>query len=166
MVDGAVQPAPHRDVVKAAMLDRLEASGRTGVGFVEGFGLGRGALAMSYNAVRENVIVVGTNDDDMSVAVNRIAELSGGVVAARDGEVVSEVALPLFGLQSDQPADVAIESFAAMDAAIAEELGCDRQYPLFGLEFLLCPYPETPGIRICDYGLFDVGEREPLELFV
>lgn len=166
VVDGAVQPDPGRDVVKAAMLDRLEASGRTGVGFVEGFGLGRGALAMSYNAVRENVIVIGTNDDDMSVAVNRIAELNGGVVAARDGEVVSEVALPLFGLQSDQPADDAIESFAAMDAAIAEELDCDRPYPLFGLEFLLCPYPETPGIRICDYGLFDVGERAQLELFV
>lgn len=164
--DGDIKPEVANDIAKVAMLDRLEASGRTGIGFVEGFGLGAGALGFSYNAVRENVVVLGTNNADMSTTVNRIAELNGGVVATRDGEVRAEVPLPLFGLQSDQPASVAIEQFDDMDEAIRDHLECDRANPLFGLEFLLCPYPETPGIRISDYGLFDVGNREQLDLLL
>lgn len=162
--DGDITPDVENDIAKVAMLDRLEASGRKGVGFVDGFGLGAGALGFSYNAVRQNVVVIGTNNGDMSATVNRLAELNGGVVATRDGEVRAEVPLPLFGLQSDRSAETAIEQFEAMDDAIHDELACDRENPLFGLEFLLCPYPETPGIRISDYGLFDVGEREQLDV--
>ena len=164
--DGAVQPVVEDDILKVAMLDRLEASGRTGVGFVEGFDLGKGALGISYNAVRENVVVIGTNDSDMAHVVNRIEALNGGVVAVSEGDTRAEVPLPLFGLQSIEPVDTAIEQFEAMDEAIRNDLECDRENPLFGLEFLLCPYPETPGVRISDYGLYDVGERERLELFL
>lgn len=164
--DGDVEPDVERDIAKVAMLDRLEASGRRGIGFVDGFGLGAGALGFSYNAVRENVAVIGTNNADMSTTVNRIAELDGGVVATRDGDVRAEVPLPLFGLQSDQPAERATQQFDAIDEVIREDLECDRENPLFGLEFLLCPYPETPGIRISDYGLYDVGNREQLDVMV
>ena len=164
--DGAVRPLVEEDIVKVAMIDRLEASGRTGVGFVDGFGLGAGALGISYNAVRENFVVIGTNDADMAATANRIEELDGGVVAVRDGEVCAEVPLPLFGLQSIESAETAVSQFEAIDAVIRDDLDCDRSTPLFSLEFLLCPYPETPGIRICDYGLYDVGERERLELLL
>lgn len=164
--EGDIKPDVERDIAKVAMLDRLEASGRKGVGFVNGFGLGAGALGFSYNAVRENVVVIGTNSADMSTTVNRIAELDGGVVATRDGDVRAEVPLPLFGLQSDQPVERAIEQFDVMDEAIREDLECDRENPLFGLEFLLCPYPETPGIRISDYGLYDIGDRERLDVIL
>lgn len=164
--EGDIKPDVERDIAKVAMLDRLEASGRKGVGFVNGFGLGAGALGFSYNAVRENVVVIGTNSADMSTTVNRIAELDGGVVATRDGDVRAEVPLPLFGLQSDQTVERAIEQFDVMDEAIREDLECDRENPLFGLEFLLCPYPETPGIRISDYGLYDIGDRERLDVIL
>ncbi|MFB6129860.1 MAG: adenine deaminase C-terminal domain-containing protein [Salinigranum sp.] len=163
--DGAVRLPEGDPVVKAAMVDRLESTGRTGVAFVDGFGLDAGALGMSYNAIRENVIVAGVDDDDMAAVVNRIADLDGGVVAVKHGEPVAEIPLPIFGIQSDRPIETVVEQFAAFDDAL-DELGCTHPMPLFSLEFHLCPYPETPGVRITDHGLFHVGDREPLDLFV
>lgn len=163
--DGAVQLPDDGDFAKAAMVDRIEGTGRTGVAFVEGFPLEAGAIAFSYNAIRENVIVEGVSDADMATAVNHIASLNGGVVAARDGEVVAEIPLRLFGIQSEEPIETVVEQFDDFRGALEDELGCGHPMPLFSMEFHLCPYPETPGVRITDHGLYHVGDREKLDLF-
>lgn len=163
--DGTVRLPDDEPVVKAAMVDRIEGTGRTGIAVVDGFPLESGAIGMSYNAIRENVIVAGVDDDDMATAVNHIAEMDGGVVAIDDGDVVAEIPLPIFGIQSDRPVETVVDQFATFDDAL-DELGCGHPMPLFSLEFHLCPYPETPGVRITDHGMFHIGDREQLDLFV
>ncbi len=69
------------------MLSRHGTNRNVGRGFVKGFGLKRGALASSVGHDSHNVIVVGADDADMAVAVNRLIELQGGFVSVLDGNV-------------------------------------------------------------------------------
>ena len=41
-----------------------------------------------------NLLVVGTNDADMALAVNTLAEVGGGMVVVADGEVLGLAELP------------------------------------------------------------------------
>ena len=91
------------DILKVAVLGRHSHHGSVGHGFVKGFGLRRGAIASSVGHDSHNVCVIGCNDSDMAVAVNRLIEIKGGFVAAVDGKVTAELALPVAGLMSDKP---------------------------------------------------------------
>jgi len=95
-----------RDLLKIAVIERHLASGRCGVGFVQGFGLKRGALASSVAHDSHNIIVVGTNDWDMLTAAQEIETMRGGLVAVDHGQVKARLPLPIAGLMSDQTIEV------------------------------------------------------------
>src|SRR5690606_30823058 len=122
------------DVLTLAMADRFLKGNGVGVGFVQGFGLRRGAMASTANSVCENLIAVGADIDDMALAMNRLAEIGGGKVVVADGEVLALVELPLLGLQSEDPLDVVSAKFDRAFAAIAD-LGCSLRDPFSQLEF-------------------------------
>ena len=65
-IDGYVQADPARDILKLACIERHRATGNVGVGFVVGLGLREGAIASSVAHDAHNIIVAGTNDDDMA----------------------------------------------------------------------------------------------------
>lgn len=157
--EGHVQPALDRDIVKVAVIERHEATGKVGVGLLQGFGLQRGAFGTAFHPVAMNLGIVGANDADMAVVANRIAELQGGFVAALDGEVIAEVALPLLGYLSSEPAERVVEEFRTVRATIAERLGCTVPGLYTTLGFLLLPV--SPGLHIVADGLVRVeyGER-------
>ena len=58
-----------RDILKMAVFERHHNTGNVGLGFVYGFGLKRGAIATTVGHDSHNLSVVGTNDEDMVVAV-------------------------------------------------------------------------------------------------
>src|SRR5215218_3253293 len=89
--DGAFVADVDRDVLKVAVLGRHSDHGSIGHGFVKGFGITRGAIASSIGHDSHNVCVIGCNDADMAVAVNRLIELRGGFAAAVDGKVTAEL---------------------------------------------------------------------------
>lgn len=141
------------DVIKVAVIERHGRNGNIGRGFVTGFGLKRGAIASSVGHDSHNICVVGANDSDMAVAVNRLIDLKGGFVVAEGGQVRAELALPVAGLMSLQPfADVA-KALVPLRAA-AKALGCALPDPLLQVAFL--PLPVIPHLKITDFGLFDV----------
>jgi adenine deaminase len=142
------------DVAYAAVVERHNATGRIGRGYVTGFGLRRGALASTVAHDAHNVVVIGASPDDMAVAVARLAELGGGQVAVLDGAVVAEVALPLAGLMSDRPADEVAGALHALNAAAAERLGVTVDEPFMQLSFLALSV--IPQLRLTDTGLMDV----------
>jgi len=150
---------PAGDVLKVAVLERHRGTGNVGRGFVHGFGLQRGALAASVGHDSHNVIVVGTNDADMAAAVNRLIELHGGFVAAADGAVLADLALPLAGLMSLRPAAEVAADLRRLHAA-ARGLGCRLDDPFLQLAFL--PLPVIPHLKITDRGLVDVDRFELL----
>jgi len=152
-----------RDILKLVVVERHRATGQVGVGFVTGFKLQRGALASSVAHDAHNVVVVGTNDADIVVAIRRMQELQGGLVAVAGGKVVAELGLPIAGLVSDQPLSEVIRLMAWLDAA-AHALGCDLHAPFMTLSFLsLSPIPE---LKLTDQGLIDATKMEQTSLFV
>jgi adenine deaminase len=144
------------DVAHAAVVERHNATGRIGRGYVAGFGLRRGALASTVAHDAHNVVVIGASPDDMAAAVARLAELGGGQVAVLDGAVVAEVALPLAGLMSDRPAAEVADALHALNAAAAERLGVTVDEPFMQLSFLALSV--IPQLRLTDTGLMDVDE--------
>ncbi len=139
--EGAVAPDPERDIAKIAVVERHFASGKVGLGFARGFGIERGAFGSSYHPGPVQIGIVGVNDADMAAVANRIAELNGGFVAVVDGRVVAEIALPLLGFLSEEPAEDVIAGFREVKRAIAAELGSD-----FAGLFTALAYTCMPGV--------------------
>src|SRR5690606_13225746 len=124
-----------------------------GRGFVRGFGLTRGALASSIGHDSHNICVVGADDEDMAVAVNRLIEMQGGVTVAAGGAVRAELALPVAGLMSAGRFEDVHRALVPLRAAV-KELGTSLKEPFLQAAFL--PLPVIPHLKITDFGLFDV----------
>jgi adenine deaminase len=141
------------DVARVCVIERHGKNGNIGRGFVTGFGLKHGAIASSVGHDSHNICVVGVDDADMAVAVNRIRELRGGFVVAANDRVLAELPLPLAGLMSLEPFEATRSSLLALRRT-ARELGCTLPEPFLQVAFL--PLPVIPHLKITDFGLFDV----------
>jgi adenine deaminase len=152
-----------RDILKMAVIERHQASGAMGIGFVKGFGLKGGALAASVAHDSHNIIVIGTNDNDMLIAARRIGDLRGGYVAVNDGEVLAQVPLPIAGLMSDQPLEV-VKHQVEIILQVSRQLGVELENPFMALSFLALPV--IPSLKLTDQGLVDVEQFKLVPLFV
>lgn len=142
-----------QDAIKLAVIERHGKNGNIGKSFVKGFGLQRGAIASSVAHDSHNIIVVGVNDADMAVAVNRVWEMQGGFVVAQAGKVVAELALPIAGLMTDAPFEVVADDLKKLRDA-AKGLGCVLPEPFLQVAFLALPV--IPHLKLTDRGLFNV----------
>lgn len=162
--NGSIGSDVDQDVLKVAMFDRYARWPEAGIGFIQGYGLARGAIGTSYNPFYNNVMVLGTNDADMAVAANAVADLGGGFVAVEGGEVRASVALPLCGLLSDEPADVVVPELERLYEVVAD-MGCTMPWPFHNLAFTAV-VGELPFLKMSDRGPFDVVKRELLSPIV
>jgi adenine deaminase len=144
---------PSRDLLKICVLERHGINGNIGRGFVRGFGLRQGALASSVGHDSHNVCVVGSDDEDMARAVNRLLELGGGFVAVQGGVVRAELALPFAGLMSLDTFEDVRHKLEALRAAVRTR-GCPLADPFLQLAFLQLPV--IPHLKITDFGMVDV----------
>jgi len=155
--DGAFVADVARDILKVAVLGRHNDRGDVGRGFVKGFDITRGAIASSIGHDSHNVCVIGCNDADMAVAVNRLIALRGGFAAAVEGHVVAELALPVAGLMSDRPFEEVEQGLRRLRNAVVG-LGTRLHEPFLQMAFLALPV--IPHLRITDKGLVDVDRFE------
>ncbi|MCG8404423.1 MAG: adenine deaminase [Phycisphaerales bacterium] len=144
---------PDRDLAKLVVIERHRASGEIGHGFARGFKLRSGALASSVAHDAHNLVAVGTNDRDMHLALQRLVKLNGGLVVARDGEVLADAPLPIAGLVTDQPADIAAQQLREVTEA-ARTLGCEFAQPFMALSFLSLSV--IGKLKLTNQGLIDV----------
>ena len=149
---------PEWDILKIAVVERHKNTRHIGIGYLQGYGLKRGAVATSVSHDSHNIIVVGAGEEDMAAAVNRVAENRGGIVVMEGGRVQGEVALPVAGLMSDgtlEEVNSALE--AAKDAAFA--LGVSREIdPFMTLSFMSLPV--IPTLRLTTRGVIDVDKQQ------
>ena len=162
-VGGEVVADPERDILKLAVVERHRGTGNVGLGLVRGFGLKRGALGSTVAHDSHNIVVVGTNDGDMRLAVARLVELGGGQVVIADGKVLAELPLPLGGLMSDLPLEEVVRRSGGLKKA-SRSLGCVLPDPFMQLSFLALPV--IPKLKLTDLGLVDVERFELASLFV
>ena len=150
---GAILADAAHDVLKIAVFERHHGTGLRSVAFVKGFGIRAGAIATSINHDSHNAIVVGSSDDLMAAAVNRLIDIDGGIVVARADGTFVEMPLPLGGLMTSlAPSDVSV-ILRGLKAA-AKGIGCVLDEPFLQLSFLALPV--IPTLKITDRGLVDV----------
>ncbi len=156
-VDGELRADPSRDLAKIAVIERHHATGRVGVGFVRGFGFENGALASSVGHDAHNLVVTGTNDEDMCVAARWLVEIGGGFCIAQGGKVLADVPLPIGGLMSDVDAKTLDGQFHTLREA-AGRLPSKLRHPYMALAFLSLSV--IGSLKITDRGLVDVDKFE------
>jgi adenine deaminase len=157
-VDGYWAFDPERDVMMIASIERHRASGRMGVGLVSGFRLTQdGALGSSVAHDSHNLIIAGTNAQDMLVCAHALAHEGGGFVVAAAGQVRSILPLPIAGLLAVADADPVCRKLEEVNHS-ARALGCPLTAPFGTLSFLALPV--IPELRITTQGVFDVGRQQ------
>jgi adenine deaminase len=152
--DGWAISSPERDLLKLVCVERHHATGRVGVGYVQGFGLRQGALASSIAHDAHNIVAVGTDDGDLLLAIATVTESGGGLAAVANGQVLAQLALPVAGILSDRSLPEVASEYAALEDA-ARALGSQLPSPFGLLAFLaLSVIPEA---RVTDRGFVHVG---------
>lgn len=148
------------DLVFLSVLERHGLNGNVGHGLLKGFGLKDGAVASSIGHDAHNLIVAGTNEPDMRVAIETIREHQGAIVIVRGGEVLALVELPVAGLLSEERVTVVAEKTRKFKKQW-DAMGCKLAY----MGFNLLPLAVIPSIRLTDKGLVLVPEMQLVPLF-
>ena len=152
VIDGKLESDMGQDVLKTFVFERHHETGTFGYGFVKGFGIKRGAMASTVAHDAHNLLVVGTNDDDMALAANTLIACGGGMVIVADGEILGLVELPIAGLMDSLPANKLSEKVHGMEKAWAE-IGCTMPSPF--MTMALIPLACLPELRLTNRGLVD-----------
>ncbi len=146
-----------KDIIKLAVIERHKDSGHTGVGFVTGYGLKKGAIASSVAHDSHNLIVAGCSDSDMALAANTVRENGGGLAVVCEGEVLSSLPLPIGGLMCDMDAHE-VEDILSVMKEQARQLGVNEGIdPFMTLAFTALPV--IPKLRLLTQGVVDVDTQ-------
>jgi adenine deaminase len=161
--DGLVPADRAQDVAQVAVVERHKGTGQVVNAFVSGFGYTADcAVAATVAHDSHQMIVVGTNRDDMALAANRLQQVGGGFVVISKGRELALVELPIAGLMSDERAEIVAQKSEGLVAAMAE-CGCTLNNAVMQHMFLALPV--IPQLRLTDLGLVDVTRFELVDLF-
>ena len=161
VINGSIEPDLTQDILKVSVIDRN--NGRLVTGFIQGIGIKSGAIACSSTYdIGSPLIVVGTNDQDMAQAINRLIELQGGLVIADKG-ILAELAFPVVGCVPLVSAEEVAEAMTKIKQ-IAKELGSPLADPYLTLQTI--PGPFFPFFRITFQGFADFRNQKIVDLIV
>lgn len=161
--DGDFVRNPDEDVVKIAVVERHKGTGNVACGLIKGYGIRKGAVALSIAHDSHNIIVTGVNNDEMEAAVNALIAQEGGMVLVKDGKVIESMPLPIGGLMTDKSGKWVDEKLTDMHEKAHRELGISGSVePVMTLCFMSLPV--IPEIKITDRGLFDVTKFDFIDI--
>lgn len=159
-----IQMDLERDLSKITVIDRYDNPGAMFTAFVKGFGIESGAIASSYTWTRRcPIIAVGADEEDMARAVNRVAELNGGLVICKKGNILEELPLPIGGVTPSCPTEEAARKLRRITQLIAN-LGSSLSRPFLTLQTL--PSPVLPFFRISQRGLINLRQKRIVDLII
>ncbi|MCF2218503.1 adenine deaminase [Chryseobacterium sp. PS-8] len=160
-IDGFAESDPENDILKIAVVNRYQ-DAPVATAFIKNIGLKNGAIASCVAHDCHNIVVVGTNDDDICKAVNLIIQAKGGISLAHDEEEMV-LELPIAGIMTDLPAEKVAEAYIKLDRR-AKELGSRLRAPYMSLSFMaLLVIPE---LKLSDKGLFNGKSFEFTDVFI
>ncbi|MCJ7842720.1 adenine deaminase [Lederbergia sp. NSJ-179] len=158
--NGIIQPDQEKDILQLACIERHHQTGQISLGFAHGFQLKKGAVASTVAHDSHNLLVMGTNPEDMAFAANELAKIGGGMIVVENQKVLAQVRMPIAGLMSDQPLETVVEEVKQLEAAWTT-LGCPIHAPF--MTFSLIALPVIPEVRISNRGLVNVEAFEMIE---
>ncbi|HVN98032.1 MAG TPA: adenine deaminase C-terminal domain-containing protein [Syntrophorhabdaceae bacterium] len=150
------------DIIPVAVINKRKPAQR-GRGFIRGTGIKNGAVATTVIWDTGNILTIGSHEKDMEVAVNRLIDMQGGIVIARDGKVVYELPMPLFGIMSRAPIEEIARKTEELERTL-QEIGASLARPFLNIQTI--PFTGLPFLRISDKGLVDVKKKKLVSIFV
>lgn len=158
---GFFEPSIENDWLKIAVIERHHQTGNIGVGIVKGFQLKDGALATTVAHDSHNIVVVGTNDEDMLYAANQLIKKGGGMIAVKAEKELACLPLPIGGLMSQDPF-LEVNTQLVSLTKEAYKLGASQAFdPFLTLSFLTLSV--IPELKITDKGLFSFSKFNLIE---
>ena len=147
-----------KDILKIAVIERHKNTRHIGIGYINGYGLKRGAVATSISHDSHNIIAVGANEEDIALAVNRVIENKGGIVVVDEGKITGELVLSIAGIMSEDPLEKVNQDLENAKAA-AFQLGVNPGVdPFMTLSFMALPV--IPTLRLTTRGVIDVISQQ------
>ena len=147
-----------KDILKVAVIERHKNTRHIGIGYLQGYGLKSGAVATSISHDSHNIIVVGTSEEEMALAANRVVENRGGIVVTEGGAVTAELVLAIAGIMSDDTLENVnrdLERAKAVAVSQGVNPGID---PFMTLSFMALPV--IPTLRLTTRGIIDVNTQQ------
>jgi adenine deaminase len=163
LVNGLAISDVSRDVLKMTVIERHGRTNSRGLGFIQGIGLRRGAIAGTVAHDHHNLIVIGADDASMLTAARAVKEMGGGLVACEGQRVIASLPLPVAGLMSDRPLTEVCAAHAKLLSA-SRELGSTLHDPFMAMSFMALEV--IPSLKLTDRGLVDVEQFAIVDLFV
>ena len=163
VIHGEIKADTRKDLLKIAAIDRTNDPGKTFTGLIKGFSLKSGAFACSAAWDSTDIVVIGSNEQDMAVAINRVKDLQGGYVLTDQGKIIIELPLPVFGLMSDLPIEEIAQRMDHIQQALATR---GVQFPDPMLSLITLTGAAIPFLRICEEGLVSIKNGKRLDMLV
>ncbi|OLN21749.1 adenine deaminase [Domibacillus antri] len=159
--EGFFEADVKRDQLKIAVCERHHATGSVGVGIVKGLKLKSGAIASTVAHDSHNLVVAGTNDEDMMTAIETIEQMQGGLVIVDNGKVLASVTLRVGGIMSEKPYEEVMEELHHLHEQLS--IVAEESQNIFMILSFLC-LPVIPSLKLTDKGLFDVDSFQHIEV--
>lgn len=154
-----------QDICKIAVIERHNATGKIGLGLLSGYGIKRGAVAVSVAHDSHNIIAAGVSNEEIFCAVETLIKMEGGMVLVNGGEVIASIPLPIAGLMSNLTGEELKEKLDALHEKAHAELEISANVePVMTLTFMSLPV--IPELKLTAQGLFDFAAFKliPLEV--
>lgn len=151
------------DLLKAFVFERHKYTGKFAYGMIKGFGIKDGAMAATVAHDAHNLLVLGSNDEDMSLAANTLIDCGGGMVVVSKGKILGLVPLPIAGLMSQKSAQEMSDLVGNLEKSWGD-IGCQIPSPF--MTMALIPLACLPELRLTNRGLVDCRTFEFTDLFV
>jgi adenine deaminase len=160
--DGYLEKDLENDVIPIAVVNRRQGKGM-GKGFIKGMGIKEGALATTLIWDTCNILTIGSSEKDMRDAVNRLIDIQGGMVIIKNGRVIYEFTMPVYGLIPLMTMKQSMDKTKELDEMM-KSIGTYLEKPFLTIQTI--PFTGLPFLRITDKGLADIKNKRLVSLFL
>ena len=97
------------DIIKLVVIESHKGTMHTGIAYLKGMGLKKGAIRTTVAHDSHYMILAGTNDNDIVKAANELRKSQGGKIYVEDEEVKAKLELPIAGLMTEENPQKVVE---------------------------------------------------------
>lgn len=160
--NGFLQKDLQHDIIPVAMINKKN-SRFCGKGFIKGSGIKNGAVATTLTWDTGNILVLGSSEENMAIAVNGIIDMQGGTIVVENGKIIFEFPKELFGVMSLMSLENIAKKIQNLGTSL-HKIGARFDKPFLNIQTI--PFTGLPLLRITDKGLANVKEKRLVPLFV
>ncbi|KAJ4287536.1 hypothetical protein N0V90_012239 [Kalmusia sp. IMI 367209] len=157
------------DVLKLVVIDRHHKTTNHGTAFVRGFKLKRGAIACTTNCENQNLVILGTSDEEIAFAAKAIHVLGGGYVAVAAGDVLGSVELAVAGCMSLEPYEEVVRKSRQLDEIVQRELVGGEPRDAMKVPFMILSFVGlvgVPDLGVTELGLVHTAKQELINVLL